>query len=68
MNHPRDWIIAAFILAVIVGASAMWMADRRMKQQAAAESIEAVRVSLTPYERDRREAIEKINRVYGGGK
>lgn len=58
----------AFIVALLMGVSAMWLAEMRAKQDAAQSSIEAVKVALTPFERDRRAAIEKINRVYGGGK
>lgn len=68
MNPYRDWIIAAFIVAAIVGVSAMWLADMRVKRQAAANSIDAVRVSQMPYERDRSKAVEKINKIYGDGK
>lgn len=64
----RDWILIAFILAAIMGVSAMWLADVKAKSQSAESSMTGIKAALTPFERDRREAVEKIERVYGGGK
>lgn len=63
MNYPRNWIIVAFILSGIVGVSAMWLADRRMKQQAAENSMTGIRAALTPFERDRARAVKKAKQA-----
>lgn len=38
----RDWLFIAFILTALVGAAAMWAADRQIKGQAAANSIHGI--------------------------
>ena len=59
MTPNRDYLLAAFIVAALMGISAMWAADVQLKRQSAADSLEAVKVALTPFERDRRAAVEK---------
>jgi len=55
----RDWIIVAFVLALLMSASALWLAEVQVKREAAEMSIKGIKAALTPYERDRRQAIEK---------
>lgn len=56
-------LIAAFILAAFVGVSAMWMADMQAKQRAAKNSMIGTRAALTPFERDKAEAVGKAKQA-----
>lgn len=61
--NPREWLFVAFILAGIVGVSAMWVADMQTKRQAVESSMTGIKAALTPFERDRREAVEKAKQA-----
>lgn len=60
----RHWIVAAFLFAMFMSICALWAADNiRAKGQAVENSMTGIKVALTPFERDKALAVDKVKQA-----